>query len=61
MNVKQMIKVLQALEKEGKGDYDICYLYDEPKCYCAKRPVRDLVTKVTAADPADGKEIHLYQ
>ena len=61
MTVTQLKKVLEQFEKDGKGEHDVCYLYEESKCLCPRRPVRDLITKATVADPADGKELHLYQ
>ena len=56
MIVDKLVIELLQLQKQGYGRYDVCYLYGEDGI-----EVRDTIKHVDVADPADGKEIHLWQ
>ena len=62
MKLNDMIKRLVNLQKQGYGEHDVCYMYDEwDEFNKMHMTVRDTITHAEVADPTDGEEIHLWQ
>ncbi len=59
MKVHNLIDELLDLQDAGYGDCEVCYMYQEPDGTMTAT-VRGTIVHIEVADPADGKEVHMW-